>query len=247
MISAIGVVIPAHDEHRYLAACLASLSAAACHPALHGVRVYTVVSADACTDDTVVIAQRAGVDVVVLDARNVGAARARGSAHAIDTLAAEAWLHDQMWLAHTDADTLVPPDWLAKHLAYAAEEWACVLGAVHVDDWSPRPRGSARAYRHLATEVPENRRVHGANLGVRADAYLEAGGFPALTVSEDHALATALRDLGVPVVHAPDVTVSTSARLSTRVKGGFSDYLSALTTHSKTEPVGDVIQGSADY
>lgn len=139
MIGAIGVVVPAHDEHDYLAACLAHLAEAARHPMLHGVRVQVVVVADACTDDTATIALGAGAQVLELDVRNVGAARARGTARAIDVLTGEGFRHDEIWLAHTDADTLVPVDWLAKQSAYATEGWSCVLGAVHVDDWSPRP------------------------------------------------------------------------------------------------------------
>lgn len=246
MIKAIGVVIPAHNEHGHLTACLRHLSAATHHPALHPMRIHTVLAADACTDDTASIARRAGIDVIELDARNVGAARARGSARAIDTLSGEGYPSARIWLAHTDADTLVPPDWLAKHVTYAAEDWACVLGTVEVDDWSPRPPGSARAFHHLATQVPEHRRVHGANLGVRADAYLSVGGFPALTVGEDRALATALRELRAPTVHAPEVKVTTSARLSTRVNGGFSDYLSALVSHPQIERTGGTAQGPPD-
>lgn len=236
MIEAVGIVIPAHDEDRYLAACLTRLSAAARHPSLTSTRVYTVLAADACTDDTTTIARREGVDVVELEGKNVGTARARGSARAISTLAAYGHPADRIWLAHTDADTLVPPYWLAAHLAYAAEGWAGVLGAVEVEDWSPRPPGTARAFRHLTARVPEHQRVHGANLGVRADAYLAAGGFPALSVGEDHAFAAALRVLGLPVVHAHDLKVTTSARLSTRAPGGFSAYLSALVPSSQAEP-----------
>lgn len=164
----------------------------------------------------------------------------------IDALVGDGYPLDRVWLAHTDADTLVPPDWLARHLAYAAEGWASVLGAVEVEDWSPRPPGTARVFHRPAAQVPEDRRVHGANLGVRADSYLAVGGFPALGVSGDHALAAALRELGVPVIHAAEVKVTTSARLSTRAGGGFSDCLSALGPHSRIGPADDPDQGSAD-
>jgi hypothetical protein len=70
--------------------------------------------------------------------------------------------------------------------------------------------------------------VHGANLGVRADAYQRVGGFPALPVAEDRTLVDALRTSGETVVFRSDLAVCTSARVSTRVSGGFSDYLSGL-------------------
>jgi len=60
-------------------------------------------------------------------------------------------------------------------------------------------------------------------------------------VGEDHALVSALRELGAPVVHAHDMKVSTSARLSTRVSRGFSDYLTGLIPSSETERTGDTV------
>jgi len=43
----------------------------------------------------------------------------------------------------------------------------------------------AQRYKRADALEPEDRRVHGANLGVRAEAYLRVGGFPALAVAED--------------------------------------------------------------
>jgi hypothetical protein len=55
-----------------------------------------------------------------------------------------------------------------------------VLGPVEVHDWSTRSRECARRYALHAEQEAEQQRVHGANLGVRADAYERVGGFPAL-------------------------------------------------------------------
>ena len=49
-----------------------------------------------------------------------------------------------------------------------------------------------------------------------------------LPVAEDRALVDALRAAGEAVVFRHDLAVFTSARVSTRVRGGFSDYLSRL-------------------
>lgn len=71
--------------------------------------------------------------------------------------------------------------------------------------------------------------VHGANLGVRVDAYESVGGWPTVAMSEDHALWRRLRAGGWPVVAATDVWVETSARLVGRVDGGFNGDLRRLT------------------
>lgn len=103
-----------------------------------------------------------------------------------------------------------------------------MLGAVEIADWTPRGDDCARQYRTDRAREPDRHRVHGANLGVRAEAYLRVGGFPALPVAEDRTLVDALRTAGESVVFRSDLVVSTSAWISPRVHGGFSDYLSGL-------------------
>jgi hypothetical protein len=70
--------------------------------------------------------------------------------------------------------------------------------------------------------------VHGANLGIRASAYLAAGGFRSLRTAEDHALVAAAASAGCPVLQAGDITVQTSARRQARAPGGFSHLLRTL-------------------
>jgi hypothetical protein len=147
---------------------------------------------------------------------------------ALSALEDEGFDADEIYLAHTDADSRVPADWIARHLGQANQGWSAVLGPVRVEDWTPRIAATAARYAlHCASE-PAGQRVHGANLGVRADAYRRAGGFRALEVAEDRALIAHLRALGEPVVFAEDLPVSTSARVSRRVRGGFSDFLALL-------------------
>ena len=70
--------------------------------------------------------------------------------------------------------------------------------------------------------------MHGANLGVRADAYLAAGGMPELTVSEDVALVGALRGAARAVVSTGRIPVVTGARRDSRVTGGFAHHLERI-------------------
>jgi glycosyltransferase involved in cell wall biosynthesis len=222
-IRAVAVIIPAHDEQELLGACLDALEPAACHAREAGLHVLTIVIADACTDSTRATARARAAICLTAHGRNVGAARAAGTAHALAELARLGHNAAQVYLLHTDADTLVPPDWITDHVRAAADHDA-VLGPVEVRDWSERAETCAH---HFALE-PDVDRVHGANLGVRAEAYLRTGGFPALPVSEDQALVEALRTAGESVAFRSDLTVCTSARISQRVNGGFSDYLSKL-------------------
>lgn len=223
MITSVAVVVPAHDEATTLPACLASLRRAAQRSP---VPVRLIVVADACADATVSVARRGGAGVVEIGARNVGAARAAGLRQAIATAGTEP---ARIWLATTDADSTVPPDWLSAHLRYAALGWEAVLGTVKVADWSARPPHLPDVYlRRYGVWNGEHPHVHGANLGFGAAAYLAAGGFPPLRTSEDHALVHAIVACGRRVLRTSDLPVVTSARRTARAPRGFGHLLDIL-------------------
>jgi hypothetical protein len=67
--------------------------------------------------------------------------------------------------------------------------------------------------------------VHGANMGIRADAYLAAGGFPSVQKSEDRLLWNEVVRLNHRVISPVGLTVATSGRLKGRVVGGFADSM----------------------
>jgi glycosyltransferase involved in cell wall biosynthesis len=221
----VGVVVPAHNEEALLPGCLASLQQAAqCAAA----PVRLVVVADACTDQTVRRAREAGATVVEICSRNVGAARAAGM-RAVLRQMPQAGPSD-VWLATTDADTRVPSDWLVRQLSHADQGWDAVLGTVTVADWADRPTHAADAFAaHYGHGEGPHPHVHGANFGIRASAYLAAGGFPSLRTAEDHALLRALSAVGIAAKRADDITVQTSARRHARAPDGFSHLLGTLT------------------
>ena len=67
--------------------------------------------------------------------------------------------------------------------------------------------------------------MHGANLGIRASTYAEAGGIPDLVEHEDVALVRAVRALGARE-RASDVhEVETSGRFTGRTPGGYAAFL----------------------
>lgn len=210
----IGVVVPAHNEAATLAACLASIAGAARAVAVTGEPVLVTVVADACDDATANIALSMGVTCLAVSARNVGEARRVGAAHMLDCGA--------RWLAFTDADSIVPPDWLTAQLACGAQ---AVCGLVEVADWSSLPPAMRAHYDSLYDYGDDHRHIHGANLGVCAKAYNRAGGFAPLRVSEDVALVHALQASGATIAWSGAVRVRTSSRLEGRARGGFADFL----------------------
>jgi hypothetical protein len=224
-VASAGVVVPAHNEEELLPACLAALREAA---GLAGVPVRLLVVADACTDETAAVAAACGAEVIRIRARNVGAARAAGMARLLRQLAGTE--PAATWLATTDADTVVPPGWLRCQLGYAGQGWDVVLGTIAVTDWTGHPPHAAAVFAAMYGfgEGPHPH-VHGANLGIRASAYLAAGGFRPLRTAEDHALIAAAIGAGCQVLQASDVTVVTSARRQARAPHGFSQALRALT------------------
>jgi glycosyltransferase involved in cell wall biosynthesis len=225
VIRAAGVVVPAHNEEALLPDCLTSLQQAAQRVAIP---VRLVVAADACTDQTIRRARETGMTVIEIGSRNVGAARAAGMRAVLRQMPPAD--PPDVWLATTDADTLVPPDWLARQLSYADQGWDAVLGTVTVADWADRPTQAADAFTaHYSHGGGPHPHVHGANLGIRASAYLAAGGFPSLRTAEDHALLRALSAIGIAAKRADDITVQTSARRHARAPGGFSHLLGDLT------------------
>jgi glycosyltransferase involved in cell wall biosynthesis len=223
-IEAAGVVVPAHDEEALLPACLAALRRAS---GPLGVPVHLVVVADACTDRTVSVARASGAQVLSIRARSVGAARAAGMTELLRLTAG--FDPARVWLATTDADTVVPPGWLRRQLRYAGRGWDVVLGMVEVADWDGHPPHVPAAFDALYEfGAGPHPHVHGANLGLRGSAYLAAGGFRPLCTAEDHALLAAATEAGCSVVQASDITVQTSARRQARAPRGFSHLLQTL-------------------
>ncbi len=153
----------------------------------------------------------------------VGALRHLGVHHVLDHLAGHP--PDTTWLLHTDADTTVPPDWALAHLRHAAAAACGVAGTAHLDvpdELSPEARRRYPRILRDGLDGDRHRHVYGANLGVRADAYLAVGGFPA------HGLWRRLQDGGSALARPAELQVRTSARLRGRAAGGLADLRLAL-------------------
>lgn len=216
----ISVVVPAHNEEKLVGPCIESIVRAAQHTALDQEDVLVLVVLDHCTDSTGSVAQSRGASILTVSARNVGQARAAGAQAAIDAGA--------RWLAFTDCDSVVAPDWLATQLALGAQGADAVCGTVCVGDWADYGSNMQRHFAATYFDVDDHRHVHGANLGVSAAAYRRAGGFQHLPCGEDVALVRALEDAGAVVAWSAAPRVSTSARTDFRAPRGFGATLQRI-------------------
>lgn len=227
-ITAVGVLVPAHDEASSIGACVRSVLTAL--DAVPGPMVRALcVLADRCTDTTADRARAAVADhpaavvrvrTEVLEtgagtvAPQVGALRATAARTVLQLLGTTP---ATTWLLSTDADGTVTPGWVTGHLALADAGADAVAGGVVLDlPGFPCPPG----------EPPEpDHPVYAANLGIRADAFGHAGGFPALACGEDHGMVARLRAAGFRVVPGVPGTVRTSPRHRGRARGGLADRL----------------------
>ncbi|MCG2624306.1 glycosyltransferase [Arthrobacter sp. I2-34] len=238
-IDHVAVVVPARNEEAYLPRSLACLGRAVdellrcASSRTASLTASVTVVLDGCTDGSAeLLAGWPGVGILEIDEGNVGMARAAGVGRA---LARHRGRPGSLWLANTDADTMVPPHWLTAQLAYAATGIEMVLGTVMpdpdelsaaaLDRWMRRHR--------LAVGHPH---IHGANLGLNADLYLRAGGYRGQTVGEDRDLVARAKGLTSRWVAADDGRVVTSARTTGRAPDGFARYL-ALLPESSPRPV----------
>jgi glycosyltransferase involved in cell wall biosynthesis len=253
-IDAVAVVVPARDEEDGVEACLTSVRTALDGlPASVDVAVTVVL--DRCVDRTqhrveTLLADWPEAAALIVGAvgrrRATAPAESRGATHIVAGSGVGALrdlgLRDALgrlrpqrpeavWLLNTDADTTVPPGWASAHRVLALAGAAAVAGMV--DLGGPHRLSDVAASRHAEivgglTDGDRHRNVYGANLGVRADAYLAVGGFPVDGAGEDHRLWSALRDAGYPVRQPTGLRVLTSARTVGRATGGLADLLHAL-------------------
>src|SRR5262245_1940875 len=112
------VLIPARNEEALLGRCLESVIEAK-KTLAPTIRATIVVVSDGSTDRTAEIGHSIlGAHGTVLHTRSetVGSARAAAASYAIARATAPA---SRLWLANTDADCVVPPDWLSAQVQFA--------------------------------------------------------------------------------------------------------------------------------
>ena len=224
----ISVLIPARDEEDLLPRCLQSVLDAC--DALEGKATCDVIVAvDRSMDETFAIAQTMlGCEGAAIrsEAGVVGIARAAAAKAAMQRTHRNP---ARVWLANTDADCWVPPDWLTEQLKIAESGAEAVAGIIDVDSFEEHDDYVPQRFRSTYVLNPDGTHphVHGANLGVRSDVYLRAGGWADLSTAEDHDLWARLRACGARMVSPSHLRVLTSGRRVGRAPLGFAGALSA--------------------
>ena len=238
------VAVPVRNEAERIAACLRAIDAqAGLAPGSLGLVLFL----NNCTDGTQAIVEgllptmSVPVRVRVEDFSGAHAGWARR--RAMD--AAAAWLGEAGVILSTDADSRVPPDWVARNREAIAGGVEAVAGRVELDAAEAallppalRARGALEeTYHALITEAearidpdphdpwPCHRTTIGATLAVTRAAYLQVGGMPEIALGEDGAFIAKLLEHGLRVRHPTDICVTVSARLTGRAPGGVADTI----------------------
>jgi cellulose synthase/poly-beta-1,6-N-acetylglucosamine synthase-like glycosyltransferase len=231
------VVVPARDEEDLVATTLWHIVRSVEHARRHGlVRAARIeLVAHRCTDRTVDRARHVLSAVpfahVTRDdtAETVGRVRHAAARRGLGRLGGPA---HSTWVLSTDADSRVGTSWVADVVDQGRRADAvAVVGLAPLDTWTGSPAGAAAYTRVLDLKMRSERghhqhdHVYGANLAVRADAYLDVGGFPDVRLGEDQALVDALAARGHRVLRTASIRVTTSGRHDGRADGGLADHL----------------------
>jgi glycosyltransferase involved in cell wall biosynthesis len=220
------VVVPVFNERRMIASCLESLS----RQTDSDFRV-AIVDNNSTDDSAEAVGSwlraHPSLDAIIVteSRKGTGAAADTGFRHAI--------AEGAEWVARTDADCVVAPDWVEAIRRRTNE--ADMLGGktrVRLDDSAPKPferlylPATIALARAFGKVRPSNRGPEyqcpyvmcvGNNLAVRSTKYLESGGFPRLAIEElpipnDRALVNRVRTVSSRVRYVPDMVVYNSAR-----------------------------------
>jgi hypothetical protein len=162
--------------------------------------------------------------VIATKAAVVGHARALAARVALQRYAGPL---KRCWLANTDADCYVSNTWLLDQLRIADQGIDAIAGTISVDSFEEHAIGTARRFRDSYIIHPDGSHphVHGANMGVRADTYLRAGGWRGLETAEDHDLWNRLMETAFRQRSTARVRVITSGRRRGRAPRGFAETL----------------------
>lgn len=171
-------------------------------------------------------------------------------------------------LLTSDADTIVPPDWVRRNLAALGHGADVVCGRVEVD-----PREAALIPAHLHEDdarecaliamlddiawtldpefhdpPPRHTEASGASLAVSVAAFGRVGGIPAIPFGEDRAFVASLWRMDARVRHDPGIRVVVSGRIAGRAEGGMADAIRRRMVRQdeyaddQAEPVADAVR-----
>jgi len=203
----VSVVIPAFEEEKFIAETLRSIL----------IQTFTdyelIVVDNGSRDRTGELARTYGATVIVEPHKGVGVARQRGFLIARGEI-----------IACTDADTVVPPTWLATIVQEFDDDRDLVAfgGLAELRSGPPTAKNAVRflfrPYAHFDRIVSGGWNLLGCNMAVKRDAFLGVGGFATdLAIGEDAYISKKLRRVGTVRMNCGFI-VSISGR---RFRSGF--------------------------
>jgi glycosyltransferase involved in cell wall biosynthesis len=241
MIKRLVVAIPVRDEEERLGACLTALARQTV-PA-DEILVLLNNCRDGSLDVAHTFAARMG-NLTIMECNLEGHAACAGEARRQVLIEAAARAGDGVVLT-TDADAVVPPDWLLRNISEIAAGAEAVCGRAVIDPVEaaalPQRLHEAQALEQAcraaldrmeaaidpdeADPWPRHQENSGASIAVTTAALARAGGPPAVGLSEDRALIAALGRVDARIRHAPGLAVTVSGRLDGRAAGGMADTI----------------------
>jgi hypothetical protein len=262
------VAIPARDEEASIDACLRALACQTTPPAA------VVLLLNNCTDRTEDIAKAIAFPFP-LDIRSVHLQAHEANAGTARRLAMDraAFLAGPRGvIMTTDADAIVPLDWVARNMAVLAAGADAVCGRAVID---PKEAAAIPAHLHeddaleceyaglldamtdalcpdMADPLPRHTEASGASIALTVTAFRQAGGGPRVATGEDRALIAALKRIDARIRHDPNIHVVVSGRTVGRAAGGMADTIRRrmiaqdVYTDSALEPPGDAVR-RADF
>lgn len=197
IIPHISVIVPAYNEEKNIKACITGLQT----------QTYTgdyeiIVVDNGSTDQTASIARRSGANVLSEKRKGQVFALIRGIKQSRSEI-----------IALTDADTLVPADWLDRFVEVFQNnpEAVCVGGPVVYYDHAKLPDWLILSIQHLLLKIGMWS-PNGPNMAFYRMAYEKARGFDsAVNLQNDRYLAHKLKKIG-SVLYVDNQQVSTSGR-----------------------------------
>jgi glycosyltransferase involved in cell wall biosynthesis len=228
----ISIVVPAFNEELFLSECLASLK----NQAHQDFEIIVVANAN---DSTSAIARNFGAKVIVQPIKGIARARQSGFMAARGEI-----------IASTDADTIVPEDWLQRIevLFKRHPDAVAVAGHFSLYDGPQIVRMWIKISMVLMPCIlkfaPWLWNFGGFNFAVKADVFHRVGGFNLnYDFGEDIDLCRRLKKIG-EVVFDPHLEVRTSGRAFLIDRLGLNNFANYLSVLIRSKPCLPVIHGS---
>lgn len=182
----VSVVIPALNEEKYLPGVLKSL----CQQTYKDFEILVVNNHS--TDKTAEIAQKYGATVLLEKTIGVSDARQKGALHAIGEI-----------VVSTDADAVVPADWLTRIVkAFEKDPAMVAYGGIGILNSGPKVAKYISEHFYMVFTqfdrvVSGGFNLSGFNMAFRKSAFDKVGGYDSnLTMAEDIDLSKKLRRVG---------------------------------------------------